>query len=86
MTSTPLQALSLLNDAVIEHSAARFAERLRREAGDDTTAQVRRAYALAFARQPTPQKIASGQRFIADHGLTQFCVVLFNASEFMFVD
>ncbi len=86
VTSTPLQALSLLNDAVIEHCAARFAERLRCEAGDDATAQVRRAYALAFARQPTPEEIASGQRFIAEHGLAQFCVVLFNASEFLFVD
>ncbi len=86
VTSTPLQALSLLNDAVIEHSAGRFAERLRREAGDAATAQVRRAYSLAFARQPTPEEIAAGQRFIAEHGLAQFCVVLFNASEFLFVD
>ncbi len=83
---TPLQALSLLNDAFIGHYAGRFAERLRGEAGDDATAQVRRAYALAFARQPAPEEIASGQRFIADHGLAQFCVVLFNASEFLFVD
>ena len=86
VTSTPLQALSLLNDAFIEHYAARFAERLRREAGDDATAQIHRAYTLAFARQPTPEEIAFGQRFVADHGRTQFCVVLFNASEFLFVD
>ncbi len=86
VTSTPLQALSLLNDAFIDHYAARFAERLRREAGDDPAAQVRRAYTLAFARQLTAEELTSGQRFIADHGLAQFCVVLFNASEFLFVD
>jgi hypothetical protein len=86
VTSTPLQALSLLNDTFIEHYAGRFAERLRREAGDATTAQVGRAYALAFARQPTSEEITFGQRFIADHELTQFCIVLFNASEFLFVD
>jgi hypothetical protein len=85
-TSTPLQALSLLNDALIEHYATRFANRLRREAGDDSTSQVRRAYMLAFARPPTPDEIGIGQRFIADHGLAQFGVVLFNASEFLFVD
>jgi hypothetical protein len=86
VTSTPLQALSLLNDSFIEHYAGRFAERLRREAPDDAAAQLRRAYALAFGRQPTADEAAFGQGFVADHGLAQFCVVLFNASEFMFVD
>lgn len=86
VTSTPLQALSLLNDAVIEHYAARLAERLRREAGDDATAQIRRAYSLSFARDPTADEIALGQRFITEHRLEQFCVVLLNTSEFLFVD
>ena len=86
VTSTPLQALSLLNDTFVEHYAGRFAERLRREATDDAAAQVRRAYALAFARQPVAEETESCQRFIAKHGPAQFCVVLFNASEFLFVD
>ncbi len=86
VTSTPLQALSLLNDAFIEHYSARFADRLRRDAGDDLIAQLRRAYALAFARKPTEEELAFGQRFIGEHGLGQFCVVLFNANEFLFVD
>ncbi len=86
VTSTPLQALSLLNDVFIEHYAARFAIRLRRDAADDVAAQIRRGYALAFARQPVADELACGQRFIAEHGLAQFCVVLFNANEFLFVD
>jgi hypothetical protein len=86
VTSTPLQALTLLNDAVIEHYASRFAERLRRETADTATAQIHRAYWLAFARPPTKDETAFGERFIGEHGLNQFCVVLFNASEFLFVD
>lgn len=86
VTSTPLQALSLLNDAFIEHYATRFAERLRREAGEEAIAQIRRAYLLTFARQPASDEIIFGQRFIVEHGLSQFCVVLFNANEFLFVD
>ena len=86
VTSTPLQALSLLNDVFIEHYAGRFADRLRREAGDDTAAQVRRAYALAFARQPKADEADFARRFVAEHGLAQFCVVQFNASEFLFID
>ena len=86
VTSTPLQALSLLNDAFIEHYSGRFAERLRHDAGDDSVAQIRRAFGLAFARQPTTEELEFAQHFVSQNGLTQFCVVLFNASEFLFVD
>ena len=70
----------------MEHHAERFAERLKREAPQGTAAQVRRAYDLAFARQPTDAELAFGQRFAAEHGLTQFCLVLLNTSEFSYVD
>jgi hypothetical protein len=86
VTSTPLQALSLLNDVFIEHYASRFAERLRREAPENPAAQVHRAYALSFAREPAADEVTFGQRFVEEHGLAQFCIVLFNASEFLFVD
>ena len=86
VTTTPLQALAQLNDKFMEHYAERFAERLKREAKDDATAQIRRAYALAFSRPPTEEESALGQKFASDHGLAQFCLVLFNASEFMYVD
>src|SRR5205823_1137455 len=49
VTSTPLQALTLLNDAFIEHYAERFAERLSREAPEGAPGRVRRAYMLATA-------------------------------------
>ena len=49
VTSTPMQALALLNNRFMEHHAERFAERLKREAPEGTAAQVGRAYALAFS-------------------------------------
>ena len=86
VTSTPLQALSLLNDTFIEHHAIRFAERLKREAGNDPAAQVRRAYWLAMSRPPTPDETTFGNKISQEHGLAQLCVVLINANEFLFVD
>ena len=86
MTTTPLQALALLNNKFIEHYAERFADRLRREAGDDAAAQVKRAYALALAREPAADEAEVARQFVANHGLTQFCIVLFNASEFIDID
>ncbi|MGE5192396.1 MAG: PSD1 and planctomycete cytochrome C domain-containing protein [Deltaproteobacteria bacterium] len=85
-TNTPLQALTLLNDVFIEHYAGKFSERVAREAPDSRPAQVRRAYALALARSPTDEEAGIGERFVAEHGLAQFCIVLFNTNEFMFVE
>jgi len=86
VTSTPLQALAQLNDAAIEHYAQKFAERLRREHPGHEATQIRRAYELAFARQPSADEAAFGKQFAADHGLAQLCLVLFNANEFLYVD
>jgi hypothetical protein len=86
VTSTPLQALTLLNNKFTEHCAARFADRLKSESPGDSAAQVRRAYMLAFSRQPDDDEVAFAARHVADHGLAEFCLVLFNANEFMYVD
>jgi hypothetical protein len=86
VTSTPLQALALLNNRFMEYHAEKFAERLRRDAPQGTPAQVRRAYDLAFARPPTDAEVAFGQRFAEKHGLTQLCLVLLNTSGFSYVD
>ena len=86
VTSTPLQALALLNNAFIEHYAERFAKRVEREAGGDLVPEVRRAYALAFCREPTEEEASFGRDFIGKHGLTQFCLVLFNTNEFLYID
>lgn len=86
VTSTPLQALMLLNNKFMEHYAAAFAERLQGEVPDDPAAKVRRAYVLAFAREPSTEEAAFARQYIADHGLAEFCLVLFNLNEFIFVD
>jgi hypothetical protein len=86
VTSTPIQALALLNNRFMEYHAERFVGRLKREAPEGTAAQVRRAYELAFARQPTDAELAFGQRFVAQHGLAQLCLVLLNTSEFSYLD
>ncbi|MGE0606871.1 MAG: DUF1553 domain-containing protein [Pirellulales bacterium] len=86
VTTTPLQALSLLNGPFIEHYAQRWAERLQQERPGDTPAQIVRAHELAYARRPSPDDLDFGQRFVSQHGLAQYCLVLFNTSEFLYVD
>jgi hypothetical protein len=86
VTSTPLQALMLLNNRFMEHHAARFAERLQREAPDDPAAQVRLAYTLALAREPAADELDTARQYTAERGWSEFCLVLFNVNEFVFVD
>jgi hypothetical protein len=85
-TITPVQSLSMLNDAFIEASASRFADRVRREAGTELGPQVDRAWRLALARLPNDRERAIARSFVTKHGLNQFCLVLFNANEFLFIN
>jgi hypothetical protein len=86
VTSTPLQALALLNNKFMEHHAAKFAARLEREAPDNAAGQIRRAYWLALCRAPHDDELAFGEQFAQEYSLTQFCLVLLNLNEFMYVD
>jgi hypothetical protein len=64
VTTTAPQALTLLNSAFWHAQAAHFADRLRREAGDDPAAQVRRAFALALGRSPGADEVRDSLDFL----------------------
>src|SRR6185295_4765551 len=81
VTTTPLQALSMLNNAFVLRMADRFAERLKKEAGDDVAKQVGRAYELAYGRRATDEEIARVRPVIERHELAVFCRAVFNSNE-----
>jgi hypothetical protein len=80
VTTSPLQALALLNNAFVIDQAKFFAERLARE-GDPVT----RAFELAFGRAPEPHERDAAKALIDKHGLPAFCRAIFNANEFVYV-
>jgi uncharacterized protein DUF1553/uncharacterized protein DUF1549/cytochrome c/concanavalin A-like lectin/glucanase superfamily protein len=57
-TSTPLQALTLLNDPQIVESARFVAQRMLKEGGDTTDSQVAWAFRLITSRPPTSRETA----------------------------
>ncbi len=85
-STTPLQALNLLNSAFAVQQASYFAERIEREADKDVAAQVRRAFRLAFQRDPMATESAGAAKLVGEHGLTALCRALLNANEFLYVD
>ncbi len=86
VSTTPLQALNLLNGNFLLDQADRFAERVTREVGADPQQQVARAISLAFGREPTTAELAAGCDLVASHGLPLLCRSLYNASEFLYVE
>src|SRR5205085_9706553 len=55
-STVPTQSLMLMNSQFVLDQAARFAERLKKEAGDDRVKQIARAWQLAFTRFPTEKE------------------------------
>ena len=85
-TTTPLQALTLFNHKFTLDMADALTDRLRREAGADPGAQLKRAFALAYGRPPTADELADAGALAATHGLRAFCRALLNSNEFLYVD
>ncbi|MCH2210996.1 MAG: DUF1553 domain-containing protein [Fuerstiella sp.] len=86
VTTTPLQALSLLNNSFVLHMSALFAERVRKDVGDAASDQVSRAWQLAVARLPTDQERQLSLTLVSEHGLPALCRGLFNTSEFVLIE
>ena len=84
-SQSALQALALLNNGFMVAQARHFAERVQRERST-LEEQVRYAHRLAVGRSPRDSEYASLLAFARQHGLPQLCRVLFNLSEFSFVD
>ena len=84
-TTTPLQALTVLNHSFTLDMARALADRLHRDAGDDHRAQVRRAYELCYARQPTDDEIRACLELADEYGFPALCRVLLNTSELIYV-
>ena len=86
VTTTPLQALSLMNNAFAARQSKAFAERVATEAGADEKSQIDRAFQLALGRPPGPDEIEWSVSLVRERGIESLCWGLFNASEFLYVN
>jgi hypothetical protein len=62
-SSTPLQALTQLNDETATEFAGALAKRIENESGADERARLAHAYLLALGREPRPDELARLARF-----------------------
>ncbi|HWY88363.1 MAG TPA: DUF1553 domain-containing protein, partial [Gemmataceae bacterium] len=97
VTTTPTQALLMFNSPFMLAQAKAFADRLER---DNAADPIERAYRLALGRGASPEEKAQAEVFMEEQArrvtgptsvarraaLVDFCHVLLNANEFLYVD
>ena len=83
-TTTPLQALSMLNGDLVNEGAIHFAQRIVREAGPGRLDQISRAFEIVLNRKPRPEELARFAQF--DGSLEGICRVLLDSNEFLYVE
>jgi len=84
-STTPLQALTLLNNPFVLRQCAHGARRLEALA-PDPAGQIQAAFELAYCRAPTTDEIAMLSQYVRRHGLANLCRLIFNSNEFLFVN
>ena len=96
-----LQALTMLNDQFVMERADDFSRRVFHEAGPATEERIGLAFAIALGRAPSARELESCRQLIArqtdrfqaagaaqvdQKALACLCHVLFNTSEFLYVE
>jgi hypothetical protein len=83
-TTTPLQALSMMNGYLVEEESAHLARLVEKEAGPKREDQVRRLFERVLGRGPKAQEL---DRFASFSGkLDAVARVLFNSNEFLYTE
>jgi hypothetical protein len=88
-TTTPLQALFVLNSPFVQAQSAALVRRLKAEAPGGTEERVRRAYLLVYGRPPTESQVHVALEFLgsgSDAVWEEYAQVLLGSNEFLFVD
>jgi len=81
VTTTPLQALSMMNGDMVHEEAKQLARRLE---GGDRAGQIRRAFELVLNRTASAAEVERFSRF--EGSLEALCRVLLNSNEFLYID
>jgi hypothetical protein len=84
-TTTPLQALSLMNNPFVQRMASALAERVKLEVGSKVDRQVDRMWREVLGRPPQVDERTAAVALVDQHGLAALAWTLFNANEFVVV-
>jgi hypothetical protein len=84
-STTPLQALNLLNSRFTIERAMVLANRIKANSASDSKAQIDSAFQLVLGRSPTTEEMEDLQKLTTEVGLESLCRALFNSNEFLLI-
>lgn len=84
-STTPIQALNLFNSQFTIDQSVALADRLKKESGDDPTAQIRQTYLWMVSREPETEELTEAAAVVQQYGLASLCRALYNSNEFLFL-
>jgi hypothetical protein len=85
VTTTPLQALELMNNAFIQRQSNHLSERAIQSANGDFRNAIDFAYEFALSRKPNSEERQRALAAANERGLPSVCWALFNSTEFVYV-
>jgi hypothetical protein len=84
MTTTPLQALSLLNSAFVFQMSDALVDRMDNPQQADAT--IAKLFRSVLLREPTDEELSQSRALVAKHGTRALARALWNSSEFLVLD
>ncbi len=83
ISTTPIQALNLLNSPFALEQAEMLAQRIRQEVGNEPRVLITRLWLRCFSRPPSDQELAAAEDLLTRYDLTAVCRAVVNSSEFL---
>ena len=84
-STTPLQALNLLNSNFMLQQSNLMAMDITRDVGERTEKQIQNAFERCYGRPPTRDEVREIVPVVRKHGLRALCRALLNSNEFLFL-
>ena len=85
VTTTPLQALGLMNNSFVLRQSGLLAARAMKEANQDPRGAIQEAYRLSLGRRATNEEWSRATAAAKERGLANVCWALLNSTEFIYV-
>ncbi len=84
LTTTPLQALGLMNNSFVHRQATLLAARVQKETRGQIRPAIHRAYWHCFARNPSAEELKNAEHLAAETSIENVCWALLNTTEFVY--
>jgi hypothetical protein len=85
VSTTPLQALNLMNSDFVIQQSKRIAERAERDSGGDDRKSIDRCFELLLGRTPDDEERKACLSLAIESDLSLVCRALINSNEFTFI-